>query len=218
MMAFCALSVLKSVKQPFSPNSEQHQMMNIFKDMVNFCIKTGLEHNCHTMKRLSRLSYNQLKEYKILSYYKLNTIFQVAGRLTQMKKDIKKGRKGNGHGTNYRRKLNSWSFYELQRQIQYKAAWEGIPVCFVDPKRTNKLCPICGDRIQEDRQNRRKLLCINCGKSMDCDVVASMNVARKGWARFTHPRGLSDEAMKGNAVYEEPLILRVGGSKLIAGR
>ncbi|MGI0046765.1 MAG: IS200/IS605 family accessory protein TnpB-related protein [Nitrosotalea sp.] len=34
-------------------------------------------------------------------------------------------RKGNGQGKKYRRKLNSWSFYELQRQIVYKSAWEG---------------------------------------------------------------------------------------------
>lgn len=56
-------------------------------------------------------------------------------------------RKGNGQGNKYRRKLNSWSFYELQRQITYKAEWEGIPVRFVDPKRTSQLCPICGGRL-----------------------------------------------------------------------
>jgi putative transposase len=54
---------------------------------------------------------------------------------------------------------------------------------------------------------------------MDRDVVASMNIARKGWSRFCHPRGLSDEAMKGNVTfvkYQEPLILRVDGSKLVS--
>jgi len=124
-------------------------------------------------------------------------------------------RKGNGQGKKYRRKLNSWSFYELQRQIQYKAEWEGIPVVFVDPKRTSKLCPICGDRIQDDKLNRRKLWCSNCGKSMDRDVVAAMNIAYKGWSRFCHPRGLSDEAIKGNADRLNPLILRVDGSNLV---
>ncbi|MEM3171965.1 MAG: transposase, partial [Candidatus Nitrosotenuis sp.] len=128
-------------------------------------------------------------------------------------------RKGNGQGSRFRRKLNLWSFYELQRQIQYKAAWVGIPVYFVDPKRTSTLCPICGGTLQEDRQNRRKLWCSNCMKSMDRDVVASMNISYKGWSRFCHPRGLPVEAVKGNVIpdrYQEPLILRVDGSKLIA--
>lgn len=103
-------------------------------------------------------------------------------------------RKGNNQGNKYRKKLNGWQFYELQRQIEYKALWVGIPVVFVDPKRTSKLCPICGERIQEDRQNRRKLLCINCGKSMDRDVIASMNIAHKAWSRFTHARDDTGEA------------------------
>ncbi|MEM3089227.1 MAG: hypothetical protein QXY22_01525, partial [Candidatus Nitrosotenuis sp.] len=85
--------VFRSVKQPFLPNSEQLKMMEIFKDMVNHCIRTGLEHNTSNMKRLSVLSYHQLKEYKIPSYYKLNAISQAAGRLSQLKKAIKKGRK-----------------------------------------------------------------------------------------------------------------------------
>ncbi|MGB9002419.1 MAG: transposase, partial [Nitrosotalea sp.] len=125
-------------------------------------------------------------------------------------------RKGNGQGNKYRRRLNSWSFYELQRQIQYKASWIGIPVQFVDPRRTSQLCPICGDRIQEDRLHRRKLWCINCKRTMDRDVVAALNISYKGWSRFCHPRGLSDEAMKRNVETLQPLILGVDGSKLVA--
>lgn len=124
-------------------------------------------------------------------------------------------RKGNGQGNKYRRKLNSWSFYELQRQITYKAEWEGIPVNFVDPKRTSQLCPICGGKLQGDRFHRRKLLCINCKKSMDRDVIASMNIAYKGWSRFCHPGGLLVEAMNGNLENLQLVILRVDGSKLV---
>ncbi|MEM3077687.1 MAG: transposase [Candidatus Nitrosotenuis sp.] len=383
---------IRSIRQSFSPNQDLQNMMNVFKDMVNRCIRIGLEHNCSTLKKLSLLSYHQLSGYDIQSYYKLTAISQAAGRLAQMKKDIKKGRhvrspfvrrpylvscygfkingmllsfpiknhefanillndytvsklkdveprlftitpnslsisvrkevqeikpelvigidrnlrnvtistpektimyrtekilsmkenpmrvrasfrrndrlvknrfymqhrnrqtrrvnqylhkiskhivaeakksrsmivfedlkgirklykRGNGQGNN-KRKLNSWSFYELQRQVEYKAAWEGIPVKFIDPKRTSKLCPVCGGSLQEDRQNRRKLWCSNCGKYMDRDVVASMNIAYKGWSRFCHPGGLTVEAMKGNVslITQGTLILRVDGSKLV---
>jgi hypothetical protein len=34
-------------------------------------------------------------------------------------------------------------------------------------------------------------------KLMDRDVVASLNIAYKGWARFTHPRGDTGEAQPG---------------------
>ncbi|MEO9309953.1 MAG: hypothetical protein ABI337_06625 [Nitrososphaera sp.] len=40
---------LKSIKQKFTPNTEQLQMMETFKDMVNRCIRIGLENNCTTM-------------------------------------------------------------------------------------------------------------------------------------------------------------------------
>lgn len=375
------MKAIKSVKQSILPNNDLADMMETFRKMINQCIRVGLKNNCSTLKRLSMLSYHELNEYDILSSYKLNAISQACGRLSQMKRDIRKGRtpkspyvskpyitngygikcngtlltipykyhnsinillnphtqeilsdqtlkvrsftitafnisiciskeipevkctktvgidrnlrnvtvgndelvtiyktnkllsikqntiyaragfkrndnrilrnmhkkydgrlasrtkqyihkiskqivdaavssksmiiledlkgirklyrKGNGQGNKYRMKLNGWQFYELQRQIEYKAKWQGLPVNKIDPKRTSKLCPICGEKIQEDKQNQRKLLCINCGKSMDRDVVASMNIARKGWARFIHLGGDTSEAKC--STFEEPM-------------
>ncbi|MEO9309798.1 MAG: IS200/IS605 family accessory protein TnpB-related protein [Nitrososphaera sp.] len=67
-------------------------------------------------------------------------------------------RKGNGQGNKFRRKMNSWSFYEFQRQLQYKAAWEGIPVLFVDPKRTSS-------SVQDAERNSKRTdyAVVNCG-------------------------------------------------------
>ena len=37
-------------------------------------------------------------------------------------------RKGNFQGKNFRARMNSVPWYEIKRQIEYKAAWEGVPV------------------------------------------------------------------------------------------
>lgn len=123
-------------------------------------------------------------------------------------------RKGNGQGNKHRAMMNSWPFYELQRQIQYKSAWEGIPVRFVSPVRTSILCPICGSRTQEDRYQHRQLWCSSCKRTMDRDVVASMNISYKGLQKFCNPSGLPEKAVKGNLDSAMPIILRVDGSKL----
>ena len=72
--------------------------------------------------------------------------------------------------------------------------WEGIPVNFVNPKGTSKLCPVCAKRLQEDRENRRKMWCGNCKRLMNRDVVASMNIAYRGGLVFIHPKGVASEA------------------------
>jgi putative transposase len=68
-------------------------MMEAFKDMVNHCIRVGLENNCSTMKKLSLVSYHALKDYQIQSKYKFTAIAQAAGRLAQRKKTSKKAGK-----------------------------------------------------------------------------------------------------------------------------
>ncbi|PJC50104.1 MAG: hypothetical protein CO032_06535 [Nitrosopumilales archaeon CG_4_9_14_0_2_um_filter_34_16] len=394
------LRAIKSIKQIIPSNQDLDNMMEIFKDMMNHCIRIGIKENCSTLKRMSMLSYHELRNYDIMSSYKICAISQACGILSKYKKEFKKNpnakmpyvtkpyitncynikhnnslltipfkyhnpinillnnhtqkilsnpalrvrsftitalnisiciskevemiectkivgidrnlrnvtcgndesvtfyktnkllsikqntiyarsgfkrndnrkkkqfyknmqnrmqnrtkqfihkiskkivdnavetksmiafenlkgirklyRKGNGQGKNYRRKLNGWQFYELQRQVEYKALWEGIPVVFVDPKRTSKLCPICGCRVQEDKKNQRKLMCINCKKSMDRDVLAAMNISYKAWSRFTHARDDTGEAKC--SIFEEPmteskLVIRiVDVSKCISSR
>ena len=137
-------------------------------------------------------------------------------------------RKGNGQGHRYRRRLNGWQFYELQRQIEYKSQWVGLPVEFIDPRRTSKQCPGCGKILQEDTRHRRKMLCRNCGLFMDRDVIAAMNIAHRGKLRklsprFRDSRGGINEAQSGTfepAMSEPrgPVIWIVDMSKLTGSR
>lgn len=117
-------------------------------------------------------------------------------------------RKGNGQGTDYRARLNSWSYFELQRQIEYKARWEGTPVIYVDARGTSANCSTCGSRTYPNGQ--RTLFCPRCNLSFDRDENAAKNILARGWLRFGH-HGPPVEAVKGNE--STTPILRADGGK-----
>jgi putative transposase len=83
-------------------------------------------------------------------------------------------RKGNGQGTSFRGRMNSWMFREFQRQTDYKARWEGNPVYYANPRGTSRKCPDCGSSLVDI--GGRQLWCPSCVKSEDRDVVASKNL------------------------------------------
>ena len=101
-------------------------------------------------------------------------------------------RRGNGQGSNHRGKMNSWSYYELQRQIEYKAKWEGIPVVYVDARGTSSKCSICGCKTYPNEH--RLFYCPKCNISVDRDVNAAKNILARGGLRFG-PDGRPVEAM-----------------------
>ena len=68
-------------------------------------------------------------------------------------------------------------FYELRRQIEYKAVWRGGQVVLVDrwfP--SSKLCSCCGYRLEALGLDMRHWTCPSCGTSNDRDVNAAINL------------------------------------------
>src|SRR5581483_714764 len=90
---------------------------------------------------------------------------------------------GNHQGRVYRGRLNSWSFAEIKKQIEYKAKWEGLPIIQLsvkDTRNTSKLCPRCGKKITQVDRKTRQLWCDQCKRWMDRDIVAAMNLSNRG--------------------------------------
>lgn len=100
-------------------------------------------------------------------------------------------RKGNGQGTSFRGRMNTWTFHETQRQIDYKANWEGIPVAYANARGTSRNCPDCGSRVVPLQD--RKLFCVRCDKVWDRDVLASKNIMAASLVRAARPPACSDE-------------------------
>ena len=151
-------------------------------------------------KEKQRRMQNRTKQYihKISKHIVDNAVKSKSMIVLENLKGIRKlYRKGNGQGNKYRRRLNGWQHYELQRQIEYKAQWEGLPVKTVDPRNTSTQCPRCGKKLQEDMQHSRKMSCNNCGLFMDRDIIAAMNISRKLSPRFRDSRDGIHEAQSG---------------------
>jgi putative transposase len=85
-------------------------------------------------------------------------------------------RRGNWQGRWHRGRMNSWSYGELQRQIEYKARWEGLLVIYVHTHGTSSKCSICGERMKPEEN--RMLRCPSCGYRVDRDVNA-----RPSWSQ-----------------------------------
>ena len=74
------------------------------------------------------------------------------------------------------RNLHSWSHYQLQGFIEYKANMAGLTVEYVNPTYTSQMCT-CG-YVDKRNRNLDVFHCIQCGYKNHADVNASINIAK----------------------------------------
>jgi len=81
----------------------------------------------------------------------------------------------------HRYEHHSWSFYDLEQKLRYKAHLNESEVVLVDAHYTSQRCPKCGSI---DKSNRYKDIhqyaCSNCGYSSNDDRVGAMNIYELG--------------------------------------
>ena len=75
----------------------------------------------------------------------------------------------------------SWSFFDLEQKLIYKAKQNQSIVIKVDPRYTSQCCPICGHTENANRNKKIHLFtCKHCGYKSNDDRIGAMNLYRMG--------------------------------------
>ena len=81
----------------------------------------------------------------------------------------------------HRYEHHSWSFYDLEQKLRYKAHLNESEVVLVDAHYTSQRCPKCGSIDKSNRdKNIHQYSCSNCSYSSNDDRVGAMNIYELG--------------------------------------
>ncbi len=136
------------------------------------------------------------KERRFMSWINHNISKEIVSSFTGNKivmENLKGIRKiHRGRKMNYW--ISNWSFFQLQKFIEYKANFKGIEVVRVKPNYTSQICSKCG---KLGSRSGSSFVCFHCGYSLNSDLNASQNLAspmlEKRQASVTKPYIRTDE-------------------------
>jgi IS605 OrfB family transposase len=87
-------------------------------------------------------------------------------------------------GIEFTRKLNDWSFYQLEQFLRYKAEAVGKTVVTIDPRYTSQKCSNCG-HIYKGNRKGNSFHCVKCGFQIHADLNAARNIAQMGISQLS---------------------------------
>ena len=155
-------------------------------------------------KKLKQIKNRESRVERDLNHKISRKIVEVAlANNCGIKLEYLKGIRNNKkHSKSFNYSLNSWSFYQLQMFIEYKAKLQGVSVVYVEPAYTSKTCSRCGNI---GNRNGKSFKC-SCGNVEDADVNAAFNIA----LRQGIPQSIIDrDMMEGSTDTPKAAIMRM---------
>jgi len=124
----------------------------------------------------------------------------IAKKIVQIAKDTRRGialENLKGFRVSVRKQqreqFGKWSFDELGKFISYKAKLAGIPVSFVNPRNTSRMCSDCGHISKSNRKSQSEFVCQCCGFSCHADLNGAINISQRASVNLpiaVHPESL----------------------------
>lgn len=154
---------------------------------VRASIQSKGTRNCH--KLLKRLKGRERRFATIVNHRISKQLVAKAkeehkGIAIEDLKNIRWGMNSKKRNKTFRRRSNSWNFYQLRFFLEYKCKLAGVQIVAIPPAYTSQTCHECG---HIGIRNGKHFHCAHCGNVADADINAALNIATWGYVN-THER------------------------------
>ena len=117
---------------------------------------------------------------------------------------------GVSHDNGNEYNTNIWWYNKIARWLAEVLEEYGIRAHLVDESYTSKMCSICGDVHENGRVHRGLYVCEKTGRTINADINASLNIARRGGYNVVLKYKIMSYQVTSNGV--RPLIPRQGAN------
>ena len=147
----------------------QRQLAHKKKGSNNYCKKKKQIALCHEKIRNTRKDYLHKISHEIISENQV-----IVSENLQIKNMVK-----NHH---LAKAISDVSWYELTRQLEYKAKWNGRKYIKIDTfYASSQICSVCGYQNLDIKDlSVRTWICPKCGEEHDRDINAAKNILAEG--------------------------------------
>ena len=128
-----------------------------------------------------QISKTLVEKYRKDTLFVLEDLAGISFEENNLEERTKKGRND----------LRTWSFYQLEQFLTYKARQNRSEVLKVSARYTSQRCPKCGTIHKENRNHKTHLYSCQCGYRSNDDRIGAMNIQTLGtyWiSGDTNPR------------------------------
>ncbi|MEM2799369.1 MAG: transposase [Candidatus Bathyarchaeia archaeon] len=147
------------------------------------------------LKKYSKRERNKARDFmhKLTASIARELNEKNCGAILENLKGVKKRILNGSKGMN--RKLSKWNARTFQFMLEYKLKWLNLPVKYVNPKNSSKVCPLCSGSMAS--YGGRIMKCEKCNVILDRDVIAVLNLQMRG-AGF--PQRAPNELIEGEGL------------------
>lgn len=154
---------------------------------VRASIQSKGTRNCH--KLLKRLKgrerrFATITNHRISKQLVAKAKKEHKGIAIEDLKNIRWSMNSKKRNKTFRRRSNSWNFYQLRSFLEYKCKIVGVKIVTIPPFYTSQTCHNCG---HIGIRHGKHFHCTHCGHVADADINAALNIATWGYVN-THER------------------------------